>query len=137
MEPEQTSRPVVGLLGATGITGRVALAHLLARAPEAGVDVVVGARDPERVRALCAERDLPVPEVLHADVAEPGSLRAFVRRVDVLVNLAGPYTRLAPPVLAACVAEGAHYLDLTGESQLPPRPTALTRRPTMSSSLQL
>jgi short subunit dehydrogenase-like uncharacterized protein len=118
MEPEQTSRPVVGLLGATGITGRVALAHLLARAPEAGVDVVVGARDPERVRALCAERDLPVPEVLHADVAEPDSLRAFVRRVDVLVNLAGPYTRLAPPVLAACVAEGTHYLDLTGESQL-------------------
>ena len=116
MEPEQTSRPVVGLLGATGITGRVALAHLLARAPEAGVDVVVGARDPERVRALCAERDLPVPEVLHADVAEPGSLRAFVRRVDVLVNLAGPYTRLAPPVLAACVAEGTHYLDLDRKS---------------------
>ena len=66
MEPQQNSRPVVGLLGATGITGRTALAHLLARAPEAGVDVVVGARDPERVRALCAERDLPVPEVLHA-----------------------------------------------------------------------
>ena len=118
MEPQQNSRPVVGLLGATGITGRTALAHLLARAPEAGVDVVVGARDPERVRALCAERDLPVPEVLHADIADPGSLRAFVRRADVLVDLAGPYTRLAPPVLAACVAEGTHYVDVTGESQL-------------------
>jgi short subunit dehydrogenase-like uncharacterized protein len=118
MERNQNPRPVVGLLGATGITGRVALAHLLARAPEAGVDVVVGARDPERVRALCAERDLPVPEVLHADIADPESLRAFVRRLDVLVDLAGPYTRLAPPVLAACVAEGAHYVDVTGESQL-------------------
>ncbi len=118
MEPQQNSRPVVGLLGATGITGRVALAHLLARAPEAGADVVVGARDPERVRALCAERGLPVPEILHADIADPASLRAFVRRLDVLVDLAGPYTRLAPPVLAACVAEGTHYVDVTGESQL-------------------
>ncbi|MFI7580889.1 saccharopine dehydrogenase NADP-binding domain-containing protein [Kocuria kalidii] len=118
MEPNQNPRPVVGLLGATGITGRVALTHLLARAPEAGADVVVGARDPERVRALCAERDLPAPEVLPADIADPDSLRAFVRRVDVLVNLAGPYTRLAPPVLAACVAEGTHYVDVTGESQL-------------------
>ncbi|GEO95670.1 saccharopine dehydrogenase NADP-binding domain-containing protein [Kocuria turfanensis] len=118
MDSTQNPGPVVGLLGATGITGRVALAHLVARAPEAGVDVVVGARDPERVRALCAERGIPVPEIVPADVTDPGSLRAFVRRTDVLVNLAGPYTRLAPPVLAACVAEGAHYLDLTGESQL-------------------
>ncbi|MFI7584204.1 saccharopine dehydrogenase NADP-binding domain-containing protein [Kocuria sp. M1N1S27] len=118
MEPNQNPRPVVGLLGATGITGRVALTHLLARAPEAGADVVVGARDPERVRALCAERDLPAPEIVPADIADPDSLRAFVRRVDVLVNLAGPYTRLAPPVLATCVAEGTHYVDVTGESQL-------------------
>lgn len=118
MESSQNPRPVVGLLGATGITGRVALAHLVARAPEAGTDVVVGARDPERVRALCAERGLPVPELVPADVADPQSLRAFVRRVDVLVNLAGPYTRLAPPVLAACLAERTHYLDVTGESQL-------------------
>lgn len=109
---------MVGLLGATGITGRVALAHLMARAPEAGADVVVGARDPGRVRALCAERDVPVPELVHADAAAPGSLRELVRRSDVLLDLAGPYTRLAPPVLAACVAERTHYVDLTGEPQL-------------------
>lgn len=118
MDAPHPPRPVVGLLGATGITGRVALAHLAARAQEAGVDVVVGARDPERVRALCAERDVPAPELVRTDVTDPASLRAFVRRADVLVNLAGPYTRLAPPVLAACVAEGTHYLDLTGEAPL-------------------
>ncbi|WP_309125289.1 saccharopine dehydrogenase NADP-binding domain-containing protein [Kocuria sp.] len=111
-------RPVVGLLGATGITGRVALAHLVARAAEAGVDVVVGARDPGRVRALCAARAVPVPETVRTDVTDEASLRTLVRRADVLVNLAGPYTRLAPPVLAACVAEGTHYLDLTGELPL-------------------
>jgi short subunit dehydrogenase-like uncharacterized protein len=111
-------RPVVGLLGATGITGRVALAHLVTRAAEAGVDVVVGARGPGRVRALCAARAVPVPETVPTDVTDEASLRTLVRRADVLVNLAGPYTRLAPPVLAACVAEGTHYLDLTGELPL-------------------
>ncbi|MFI7481332.1 saccharopine dehydrogenase NADP-binding domain-containing protein [Kocuria sp. M1R5S2] len=116
MDP--AARPVVGLLGATGITGRTALAHLVARAPLEGAGVVVGARDPGRVRDLCAERGLPVPEVLPVDVTDERSLDAFVRRVDVVVNLAGPYTRLAPPVLAACVARGAHYVDLTGEAPL-------------------
>lgn len=114
----QHTRPVVGLLGATGITGRTALAHLVARAGEAGADVVVGARDPERVRALCAERGIPVPGLVRTDVTDPASLRELARQADVLVNLAGPYTRLAPPVLAACVAEGTHYLDLTGETPL-------------------
>jgi short subunit dehydrogenase-like uncharacterized protein len=118
MDSAQNPRPVVGLLGATGVAGRAALAHLVARAPEAGADVVVGARDPQRVRDLCAGRGIPVPEVVPADVTDPDSLRAFVRRLDVLVDLAGPYTRLAPPVLAACVAEGTHYLDLAGESPL-------------------
>ncbi|ALU38791.1 hypothetical protein AS188_02410 [Kocuria flava] len=114
-------RPVVGLLGATGITGRTALAHLVERAAAEGAGVVVGARDPGAVRALCARRGLPEPEILRTDIADDASLRAFVRRADVVVDLAGPYTRLAPPVLAACVAEGASYLDLTGE-------TALSRR---------
>ncbi len=118
MEPTLPSRPVVGLLGATGITGRVALDHLLTRAAEAGVEVLVGARDPDRVRARCEKRGLPRPEIVRVDLAEPATLAPFVARADVVLNLAGPYTRLAPPVIAVCLDHGAHYVDLTGEAPL-------------------
>ena len=118
METPITSRPVVGLLGATGITGRVALDHLLTRADEVGVEVLVGARDPDRVRARLDGRGPSAPQVLRVDLAEPATLAPFVARADVVLNLAGPYTRLAPPVIAACLDHGAHYVDLTGEAPL-------------------
>ena len=36
-------------------------------------------------------------------------------RTRVVLNLVGPYTLYGRPVIEACVAGGAHYLDLTGE----------------------
>jgi short subunit dehydrogenase-like uncharacterized protein len=33
----------------------------------------------------------------------------------VVLNLVGPYTHYGRPVIAACVAAGTHYVDLTGE----------------------
>jgi short subunit dehydrogenase-like uncharacterized protein len=34
---------------------------------------------------------------------------------DVLLNCAGPFSRTAPPMIAACLSTGTHYLDITGE----------------------
>ena len=50
-----------------------------------------------------------------ADTADGDSLRSMVSRAGVVLNLVGPYTRHARPVIEACVEGGAHYLDLTGE----------------------
>ena len=36
-------------------------------------------------------------------------------RARVVLNLCGPYTLHGQPVIEACVANGAHYVDLTGE----------------------
>ena len=36
-------------------------------------------------------------------------------RAKSVLNLVGPYTPHAGPVIEACVTGGAHYLDLTGE----------------------
>ena len=36
-------------------------------------------------------------------------------RTKVVLNLVGPYTLYGRPVIQACVAHGAHYVDLTGE----------------------
>ena len=36
-------------------------------------------------------------------------------RTKVVLNLVGPYTLHGQPVIEACVSNGAHYMDLTGE----------------------
>ncbi len=55
------------------------------------------------------------PRRSRADVSDGGSLDAMAERAAVVLNLVGPYTSRARPVIEACVAAGTHYADLTGE----------------------
>ncbi|WP_150306715.1 saccharopine dehydrogenase NADP-binding domain-containing protein [Planctomonas psychrotolerans] len=113
--PRQRAVDVL-LLGATGITGRIALAYLTERTRSTGQSFAVGARNRDRVTRLCREAGLPVPDVVEVDVSDPASLAAFAPRGRVLVNLVGPYTPHGPTVIAACVTAGTSYVDLTGET---------------------
>ena len=55
------------------------------------------------------------PETIVAEVGDPASLAAMASRTRVVLNLVGPYTLYGQPVIEACVSNGAHYVDLTGE----------------------
>jgi short subunit dehydrogenase-like uncharacterized protein len=103
------------VFGATGITGRQVAAYLANRAE--AVDATWGAagRDAAKVERTLADVGVHRAEVITADVGDPASLRAMAARAKVVLNLVGPYTRFGRPVIEACVAEGAAYLDLTGE----------------------
>ena len=105
----------VVVLGATGITGRGVAAHLAARAGDNGFSWAVAGRDPEKVTRVLGELDVTAPEVLTADVGDSASLDAVASRAKVVINAVGPYTLYGEPVIEACIAGGAHYLDLTGE----------------------
>ena len=101
------------LFGATGYTGRLTAAALVAR----GADPVLAARHRGRAEALAAELagDGPPPAVAEADVHRPETVRALVERGDVLVSTVGPFARWGSAALAAAVDAGAHYFDSTGE----------------------
>lgn len=105
----------VVVFGATGVTGRRVAAYLDRRAAETGVRWAAAARDPHKLRRLLGEEGVRAPETLVADVADPRSLAAMAARARVVLNLVGPYTRHGRPVISACVDNGAHYADLTGE----------------------
>jgi short subunit dehydrogenase-like uncharacterized protein len=105
----------VVVLGATGVTGRRVAAHLAARAGTLGTRWAAAARDVGRARDVLAGIGVEAPELIAADVADPASLRALAARASVVLDLVGPYTLYGRPVIDACVAEGAHYVDLTGE----------------------
>lgn len=57
------------------------------------------------------------PTVLVADVADRDLLIATFRRTALVLNCSGPYRFLGEPVVEACIAAGADYMDISGEPQ--------------------
>ncbi|OLT05039.1 hypothetical protein BJF90_20425 [Pseudonocardia sp. CNS-004] len=100
----------IALNGASGYTGRLAVAELARR----DIDAVLVGRDRERLRTAVAGTDF---EIRIADVTDPDALETAFADVDAVVNTAGPFARLGAPVVRAAIAAGAHYVDTTGEQQ--------------------
>ena len=101
----------VVVFGATGITGRQVAVYLA----EQGARWAAAARNRSKCEEVLGELGCAAPETIVADVNDPASLAAMAARTKVVLNLAGPYTLYGRPVIEACVSNGAHYMDLTGE----------------------
>jgi len=105
----------VVVFGATGVTGRQVAAYLSERASDSELSWAAAARDAGKVASVMSEVGVSAPETIIADVADTASLNAMASRARVVLDLVGPYTRYGRPVIDACIASGAHYVDLTGE----------------------
>lgn len=63
-------------------------------------------------------KDLKDIDKIVVDVKDKDSLRNMARQSDVILNCVGPYLLYGgEEVVQACVQEGTHHLDLSGESQ--------------------
>jgi short subunit dehydrogenase-like uncharacterized protein len=98
----------IGLLGATGYTGRLTAAELARR----GIDVRLGARSAERLEQVDGT---PGSERTRVDTSNAGQLADFMTGLEVVISTVGPFTTLGRPVVDAAVAAGVHYVDSTGE----------------------
>ena len=103
--------------GATGFTGREALRHLLSKPPQSLGRWAISGRDGGRLADLLATMapDRDDIAILVADTSETDAMQGLAASTRVLVNLAGPYAKHGANILAACVEQRTHYLDLTGE----------------------
>ncbi len=113
----------VTLFGATSVTGRQIAKYLALRAPDVGATWAAAARSPEKLTATLADVGVEGATTIAADVTDPASLQAMAERSKVILNLVGPYTSYGRPVIDACVAGGAHYVDLSGEMPFVARTT--------------
>jgi short subunit dehydrogenase-like uncharacterized protein len=110
----------VAVYGATGFTGRLVSRYLVRRAG-AYARIALAGRSVERLERLRSQiaSELPLdnqPSVVLADAADDDSLRALASRSRAVVSVVGPYARLGTPLVQACVACGAHYVDINGET---------------------
>jgi short subunit dehydrogenase-like uncharacterized protein len=93
------------IYGATGFTGHLVVDEALRR----GHRPILAGRSPDKLAALAGPRGL---EARSAGVA---GLDGILDGIDLVLNLAGPFSRTAAPAIAACLARGVSYADISGE----------------------
>jgi short subunit dehydrogenase-like uncharacterized protein len=110
------SKLAVIILGATGITGRQAVPYMRERAEQLDLGWGIAGRSRDRLEALVSDwPEQERPEIFVVDTEVPETVAAAVSETETIVNFAGPFARMAPPVIEACVDAGIAYVDVTGE----------------------
>jgi short subunit dehydrogenase-like uncharacterized protein len=117
----QTAREFdVVLYGASGFVGQQTVAYFAQHAP-AGLSWAIAGRSEAKLQqtrsavAAAHEGCANVPIVV-ADAHDSAALKKLAARTRVVLTTAGPYAKFGTPLLEACVAQGTHYVDITGET---------------------
>ena len=96
------------IYGANGYTG-----ELIAReAKRQGKTPILAGRSAAKIIALARQLNLP-STVFRIEV--PSEIVAALRGVRLVLNCAGPFSKTADPLMRACLAAKARYLDIAGE----------------------
>lgn len=100
----------VVLYGATGFTGRLAVAYFARHSP-AGFRWAIAGRDLTKLKSI--EANVPI---LVFDSSSQAGVDAAVARTRVLLSTAGPFREYSDALVDACVRLRTHYIDISGES---------------------
>lgn len=131
MSPVSTSstRPYhIIIFGASGFTGQFVVeevARTLSEGPEGTLTWAIAGRTRRKLEQVLkqAAAELGKPElqsevdIILADVGDPDSLATMCKQGVVVLNCVGPYRFYGEPVVKACVENGAHCIDISGEPQ--------------------
>ena len=96
------------LYGANGYTGNL----IAQQARERGLSPILAGRDGVKIKQLADELGFE-HRVFSLD--DSAALDAALKEVAVVLHCAGPFSRTSKPVADACLRNGKHYLDITGE----------------------
>lgn len=103
----------IALFGATGFAGRLTAEVLRNRYPQ--VRCALAGRNHTQLQAVRSELDWGEADLIVADATDRSSLDELAATARVVCTTVGPYMRYGSDLVAACVAHGTHYCDLTGE----------------------
>jgi short subunit dehydrogenase-like uncharacterized protein len=109
----------VVLYGASGFVGRQTVAYFAAH-PEvksAGLSWALAGRSAEKleaVRKACPGTDQA--GILVAEAHDAKAMDQLAANARVVLSTAGPFALYGSELVAACVRNGTHYVDITGET---------------------
>lgn len=124
-----SSRPYhLVIFGASGFTGQFVVeevARTVSEGPKGNLKWAVAGRSKQKLEKVLEQAAgvIGKPElrtevdIIVADVADPDSLATMCKQAVIVLNCVGPYRFYGEPVIKACVENGAHQLDISGEPQ--------------------
>ncbi|XP_052002103.1 saccharopine dehydrogenase-like oxidoreductase [Xyrauchen texanus] len=116
------------IFGATGFTGQFVVeevARTASEGPKGNLKWAIAGRSRPKLEKVLeqAAGALSKPElqsevsIIVADVNEPDSLASMCKQAVIVLNCVGPYRFFGEPIVKACVENGAHTIDISGEPQ--------------------
>ena len=101
------------IFGATGFTGELCAKFMSERYSE--IPMAIAGRSKEKLEKIKAKHNLSFP-IIVADAFDVDALNKMCKDAEVVLSTAGPYHKYGSDLLGACVKNGCHYVDITGES---------------------
>lgn len=96
------------IYGANGYTGQ-----LIARqARKQGLKPILAGRSNKGIAAIAAETGF---DSLVFDLDDTAELNRALQGISLVLHCAGPFSATSQPMIEACLRNGCHYLDITGE----------------------
>jgi len=96
------------IYGANGYTGRL----IVKEAKKRGMNPILAGRNKRALEEICDESGF---EFRVFDLEDKTSVQAALEGIKVILHCAGPFSATSQPMIEACLANGCHYLDITGE----------------------
>jgi len=110
------------IFGATGFTGKHVVEYLAKISEEEkGLKWAVAGRSKEKLQNVLKNastntgKDLNNIPVIEATVDNEASLVNMCKQAKLVLNCVGPYIFYGEPVVKACVENGCHHIDISGE----------------------
>lgn len=107
------------LFGASGFVGRQTVAYIAkyaAEHPRAKLRWAVAGRNAAKLADALVHAAVADVPVIVADAQDAAALNALAASSRVVLSSAGPFALYGSALVAACVSQGTHYCDITGET---------------------
>lgn len=101
------------IYGATGFTGKLTAEEAVKR----GHSPILGGRSEAKLRPLADQLNLEY-RAFSLDSVDSVSSALKSAEVELVLHIAGPFIHTSDVMIQACLAVGAHYLDITGEIEV-------------------
>ena len=101
------------IFGATGFTGELCAKFMSEKYSD--IPIAIAGRSLEKLEKIKNKHGLPFP-IIVADAFDVNALEKMCKDTEVILSTAGPYHKYGSDLLGACVKNGCHYVDITGES---------------------
>ena len=101
------------IYGATGFTGQLCVKYF--QSLDLDIKWAIAGRNLSKLENVASNYSTNV-EILVADADDEKGLKDICSRSKIVLSTAGPFHRYGSKLVAACVENDTHYVDITGEN---------------------